>query len=244
AQRTLRGLQELGLARIVTRPTVLTLDGQVAYIQVDDQPNAVASDSSSKNGESAIRIELTPKLSADGRIHVRFHFSRTQSTMETIKLENGKVAPVADIMQAVTTLDIRDQETQAFTLVPHKDCETDAATLPLLAYLPVLGRLAGFGTLTNENSAWVILLTPRIVRPVSYKGRPYDITMEIVEVDANRSVKGIIATPHIVALDGCPGKFQIEGINQVIGVTSEVRGTRQDERHILLSGFTEFKRPL
>src|SRR5262249_43574886 len=37
AQQSLQALAELGLARLVTRPTLLALDGQVAYIHVTDQ---------------------------------------------------------------------------------------------------------------------------------------------------------------------------------------------------------------
>jgi hypothetical protein len=134
----------------------------------------------------------------------------------------------------VTTLETRDQQTVALTLFPANRCQAEVATLPLVAYLPVLGRLAGFGAVTEDNSAWLILLTPRrIVRQAAKKTELdqgnlvyYELNLRVCEGDPNGDLSDskikILANTTLAILDGRQADFVIGNSTPVPGGNNQI----------------------
>jgi type II secretory pathway component GspD/PulD (secretin) len=220
AQQALQRLANLGLAQVVTRPTVLALDGQNAVIQVGGEvavPVAEPADASSVSFvPTGVCMKVTPAIRDNGQVLLAIDSQISRRSEGSIRLENGAQAPVFDMTSATTRVELNDGQTWMFTQSYACACKENAEQLPLLAYVPVFGRLAGFGELTPENSVYLVLVTPQLIPPAAIKDQ-FQFDVRICEGDPDGSQEAgtlkILSTPRIVTLDGREFNFNVGGVS-------------------------------
>jgi Flp pilus assembly secretin CpaC len=218
AMWALRVLTDLGLAQIVTKPTLTTLDGHDAVFQIGNQVAVpvVAADGALKVSyqPTGVCMKITPKIHDVGQIALAVDSLISQRSEGSVVLDNGTQAPIFDATQAIVSQELRDGQTWMFAQSYASACEAADEQLPLLAFMPILNRLAGFNQFTAANSVYLVLVTPHAMAPVAVK-KQYQVDVRICEGDPDGSREAgtlkILASPRLVTLDGRPGDFNVGG---------------------------------
>lgn len=170
-------LQEEGKVRILSRPSVSTLNNQKAIIKVaTDEPffettttlvQGVGSQSSVTTTKVTIGIVLsvTPQISSDGYIIMDIHPSVTDSTRtKEFKTQNVETsAPIVDVRETNTVLRVKDGESILIAGLVKTSSTRQVREVPLLSKIPLLGLLFKRVDDSSKNTELVIKITPRIV---------------------------------------------------------------------------------
>ncbi len=164
-------LKEQGLARLLARPTLVTMSGQEADFLV--------------GGEFPI-----PTQSGDGATSVEFRqfgvmlrFTPTVVGTETITLKvapevstpdyalavysGGVAVPGLKTRRGTTTLQLKDNQTFVMAGLLTEETSTSVQRIPFLGDLPILGALFSSKQFQKNESELVIVVTPHLVRALN-----------------------------------------------------------------------------
>jgi pilus assembly protein CpaC len=169
---TLQALERQGLVRTLAQPNIIALSGETANFLAGGEfpiPTGVA-----VNGQVAIEFKqfgvalaFTPTLLEDGLINLLV--APEVSSLDAaagIDL-NGLRIPGLKVRRARTTLELRDGQTFALAGLIQSDFRDTMNRVPILGRIPILGALFRSGSFERQETELVILVTPRIVRPVT-----------------------------------------------------------------------------
>lgn len=168
----IRALKVQGRIDILSRPQVMTLDSQTAYITVGQNVPLLGSSTLSSTGLSqqnidrkdvGILLTVTPKISPDGRIVMRVNPIISALNPQPVPLGNGQSSFSINQQELQTTVSAYDGETVALGgLITKQDSVTDNK-IPCLGDLPVVGCLFRYRTQTHTKKELLVILTPHIV---------------------------------------------------------------------------------
>ncbi len=170
-----QALERQGLIRTLAQPNIIALSGETANFLAGGEfpvPTGVT-----QNGQITIEFKqfgvalaFTPTLLEDGMINLLV--APEVSSLDPaagIDLNSFRI-PGLKVRRARTTLELRDGQTFALAGLIQNDFRDTINRVPLLGRIPILGALfrsSGFERLETEL---VILVTPRLVRPVAAGG--------------------------------------------------------------------------
>ncbi|MEN9931626.1 MAG: hypothetical protein RIS17_199 [Pseudomonadota bacterium] len=167
----LSALEREGLIRTLAQPNIIALSGETANFLAGGEfpvPVGVA-----VNGQIAIEFKqfgvglaFTPTLLEDGLINLLVS-PEVSSLDATAGIDiNGLRIPGLKVRRARTTLELRDGQTFALAGLIQSDFRDTVNRVPLLGRIPILGALFRSTQFERQETELVILVTPRIVRPV------------------------------------------------------------------------------
>lgn len=167
----LSALERQGLIRTLAQPNIIALSGETANFLAGGEfpvPVGVA-----LNGQIAIEFKqfgvglaFTPTLLEDGLINLLVS-PEVSSLDPTAGIDiNGLRIPGLKVRRARTTLELRDGQTFALAGLIQSDFRDTVNRVPLLGRIPILGALFRSAQFERQETELVILVTPRIVRPV------------------------------------------------------------------------------
>ena len=170
-------LQTEGKVRVLSRPSVSTLNSQKAIIKVatDDvffQTNTLLTvqglaqtNVTQQNVTLGVVLSVTPQIASDGYIIMDVHPTVTDST-QSRTFKSGDVvatAPVVDVRETNTVLRVRDGESIVIAGLVKTKKDREVRRVPLLSSIPVIGVLFQQLKESSQNTELVIKITPRIV---------------------------------------------------------------------------------
>ena len=174
----LKALQEQGSVSVISQPRLRTLNNQTAIMKVGrDEPfftqvsQVVASAGAevSQTGDvlSIITVgtvlSITPQISTNGWISLDISPAIT-SLVDTITSPSGNSsAPVLDIKQTSTIVRVKDGQTIVIGGLIQNSSARSLRKIPLIAEVPLLGKLFQGRFDAKEKKELVIFLTPTIV---------------------------------------------------------------------------------
>ena len=79
---------------------------------------------------------------------------------------NGLVIPGLQTRRARTTVELRDGESFAMAGLLRRDFQDTVRQFPLLGSIPIIGSLFRSTSFAKEETELVIIVTPRLVKPV------------------------------------------------------------------------------
>jgi len=163
---TLKALNEKGLSNILANPSLMTLDRKKAKLVIGDQIpvklERLEADkivSTISYIEAGIVLEFLPKI-----------LNKNQVLLEIKPSVNSIGQVLADGLPAVnsrsveTTVILEDGETLAIGGLIKKDELRTIKEVPILADLPVLGKLFSASEETNIKTELMIFITPEIIK--------------------------------------------------------------------------------
>src|SRR5262249_42210086 len=118
----IRALKTQGRVDVLSRPQVMALDNQTAFINVGKEVPIVTSTTLTATGLSQQNIDrrqvgvilrVTPRISPDGRILMRINPEVSSVDPVPVNLGNGNLGTSLDIQQIETTVSAVDGETVA-----------------------------------------------------------------------------------------------------------------------------------
>ena len=175
----LRALQETRRLEILSRPQVLTLDNQQAFIQVGQRVPRIASTSVNQFGvQNQLTLEnvgliigVTPRISPEGNVVMEIDAEKSKLGPEAEGIpifiaQDGSVvrSPRIDTITAQATVSAADGETIILGGLIARSTRTRHRQVPWLGDIPILKYLFSYDYFDENRTELLIIMTPHIVR--------------------------------------------------------------------------------
>ena len=167
----LSALERIQLTDVQAEPSVTVLDNRPAQILVGVRvPIRIVDVSSPSAGgtgvpratvtfeQTGINLKVTPHVTSNRQVLMDVHAER--SSVQTAPVDIGFTFQT---QQAETQLLVADGETAVIAGLTVTEVVVDKTGIPFLADLPILGKLFGFSSQTENRRDLIILITPHII---------------------------------------------------------------------------------
>jgi pilus assembly protein CpaC len=176
----LDALERKGIITTLAEPTLIALSGDTAsFLAGGEFPIPVAQDAGSGTGGSSNRstitvefkpfgvsLAFTPTVLEDGVINLIVAPEVSSIDPAASITINGLTIPGLQTRRAKTTLELRDGQSFALAGLMRKDFQDTVRQFPILGSIPIIGTLFRSTGFQKEETELVIIVTPRLVRPV------------------------------------------------------------------------------
>lgn len=174
----LDALERKGLVTTLAEPTLVALSGESASFLAGGEfpvPISQGSSGAGQNGGNAITVEykpfgvslaFTPTVLDDGVINMVVAPEVSSIDPSASVTINGLTIPGLQTRRAKTTLELRDGQSFAIAGLLRKDFQSTVRQFPLLGSIPIIGALFSSRGFQRQETELVIIVTPRLVRPV------------------------------------------------------------------------------
>jgi len=173
----LNALERKGAITTLAEPTLVALSGETAsFLAGGEFPVPTAqSGSGTDDTSTAITVEwkpfgvslaFTPTVLADGVINmiVAPEVSSIDPTASVV-INNLRI-PGLQTRRAKTVVELRDGESFAMAGLLRRDFQDTVRQFPILGSIPIIGTLFRSTNFQRDDTELVIIVTPRLVRPV------------------------------------------------------------------------------
>jgi hypothetical protein len=208
----LRALQTQQRVEILSRPQVMTMDNQTAFINIGQEIPIVTQSTLSATGlaqqnidrrQVGVQMTVTPKVLPDGRVLMRI-IPEVSSVIPTpVQLGNGTIGTALNIQRIETTVLAGDGETVVLGGMIQKSDSKNENRVPWWGELPGVGALFRVRTQQKKKTELVVIMTPHVVRcqaDADYiwqqEARKMDWTMsDVVKLHGTAPPIGPLPTP-------------------------------------------------
>jgi pilus assembly protein CpaC len=176
---TLDALERKGLVNTLAEPTLVALSGETAsFLAGGEFPVPVAQDVGGGGGGGAstaltvewkpfgVSLAFTPTVLADGVINLVVAPEVSSIDPSASIVVNNLTIPGLQTRRAKTTIELRDGESFALAGLLRKDFQDTVRQFPILGSLPIIGSLFRSTGFQREETELLMIVTPRLVRPV------------------------------------------------------------------------------
>jgi general secretion pathway protein D len=174
----LRALKQNQRVEVLSRPQVMTLDNQPAFIMVGQAVPQITGTTSTSVGQTnsismtnvGLIMNVTPRISPDGLVVMEIDAVKSDlGPIEQgipVSALNGQIirSPIINTTQAQTTVSALDGQTVVLGGLIQKSKTDFHRKVPWVGDLPVVGRLFRYDGVTNERDELLIIMTPHIVK--------------------------------------------------------------------------------
>jgi MSHA biogenesis protein MshL len=169
----MQAISEQGDVKVLSSPTISTLNNQKAIIRVGNQDvffitGAVATQTTvtqiiqPMTIDIGIILDVTPQIAEDGTIIMNIHPSITDKTGEKTTPDGKSTFPLLSVRETDTTVRVRDGQTIIIAGLMQERTTENYTGVPVLQSLPLMGGLFRYKTETKRNSELVIMITPTL----------------------------------------------------------------------------------
>ena len=169
----MQAIEEQGDVKILSSPTLSTLNNQKAIIRVGNQDvffitGAVSTQTTvtqiiqPQTIDIGIILDVTPQISEDGTIIMNIHPSITEKTGEKTTPDGKTTFPLLSVRETDTTVKVRDGQTIIIAGLMAEKKEDGYIGVPYLQSIPLLGSLFRYKTSVKRNTELVIMITPTL----------------------------------------------------------------------------------
>jgi MSHA type pilus biogenesis protein MshL len=169
----MQAISEQGDVKVLSSPTISTLNNQKAVIRVGNQDvffitGAVATQTTvtqiiqPMTIDIGIILDVTPQIAEDGTIIMNIHPSITDKTGEKTTPDGKSTFPLLSVRETDTTVRVRDGQTIIIAGLMQERTQENYTGVPVLQSVPLMGGLFRYKTQTKSNSELVIMITPTL----------------------------------------------------------------------------------
>jgi MSHA biogenesis protein MshL len=169
----MQAIAEQGDVKVLSSPTISTLNNQKAVIRVGNQDvyfitgavstqTAVTQIVQPMTIDIGILLDVTPQIAEDGTIIMNIHPSITDKTGEKTAPDGKSTFPLLSVRETDTTVRVRDGETIIIAGLIQERIEESYTGVPVLQSLPLMGGLFRYKTGVKRNAELVIMITPTL----------------------------------------------------------------------------------
>jgi pilus assembly protein CpaC len=166
----IRALRQTGSFQSLAEPNLIAYNGKEAsFLAGGEFPvpmvNALGQ-VSIQFKEFGVRLNFTPTIAGDLiRLHVRPEVSSLDFN-NGITLSGFRI-PALQTRRAETEVELRDGQSFAIAGLLDNVAQTDRAAIPILSQIPIIGNLFKSKAERQERTELLVLITPRLVRPLN-----------------------------------------------------------------------------
>jgi pilus assembly protein CpaC len=169
----LKALKQTGYFQSLAEPNLIAYNGQEAsFLAGGEFPIPVVQGGGGINTvtimfkEFGVRLNFRPTIAGDLiRLRVRPEVSSLDFN-NGILLEGFRI-PALTTRRAETEVELRDGQSFAIAGLIDNESQTDSAAVPVLSQLPVIGALFKSKSDRKERTELLVIVTPRLVRPLN-----------------------------------------------------------------------------
>ncbi|KAG1650070.1 hypothetical protein GQR58_028394 [Nymphon striatum] len=175
-----RAMEQAGVMKTLSTPTLTAVSGETAVFDVGGTYNVISGSDAGEDGityefkeiDYGVGLEFTPVVLSPGRISLKIKTSVSEPTTEgTVSLSVGGSAPATNVLsirrrEADTTVELPSGGSMMIAGLIRDDVRQVVSGFPGLSKLPVLGALFRSRDFVRNESELVIMVTPYLVRPV------------------------------------------------------------------------------
>jgi len=169
----MQAIAEQGDVKVLSSPTISTLNNQKAIIRVGNQDVFFITGAISTQYtvtqiiqpmtiDIGIILDVTPQIAEDGTIIMNIHPCVTDKTGEKTTPDGKSTFPLLSVRETDTTVKVRDGQTIIIAGLMQEKNEEHYTGVPVLQSLPLMGGLFRYRTETKRNSELVIMITPTL----------------------------------------------------------------------------------
>ena len=175
---TLTAAEAEGNLRIISRPSIVTLNNETSTIQslrivritlptgttnIASGPSAAAGSAvATETVNIGITLSVTPQVSSDGFVLMKIEVKSSSIATNTL---GGSVIPFDELSrEAISNVLVRDGETVVIGGIMKDTRKQDESGVPYLKDIPVIGWLFKTISLQKDFEELMIFITPRIIR--------------------------------------------------------------------------------
>ena len=169
----LSALSSTGLSEILAQPTLLVRSGdEASFLAGGEVPVPVPQGGGNANGiaiayrEFGVRLNVAADVRSDKRIVLKLTPEVSELDYANGVRMQGYLVPGLRRRSATTTVELGSGQSFAIAGLNYTSSGTTSENLPLLADLPVIGRLFRRTQKAGERQELVIIATPRLVDPL------------------------------------------------------------------------------
>jgi pilus assembly protein CpaC len=176
-QMAFSAAKEKGLAKVLAEPTLTTLSGQEAkFLSGGEFPIPVPQDRGRITidfKEFGIGLAFVPVVLASNQINLTLNVSVSELSSENAVLlddpgvSSSFLVPSLTKRSANATVELADGETIGIAGLISEDIRAVVTKFPGLGSLPILGALFRSQSYQQGESELVIMVTPRLARPIA-----------------------------------------------------------------------------
>ncbi|HEY4682365.1 MAG TPA: type II and III secretion system protein family protein [Candidatus Acidoferrales bacterium] len=170
---TIRALQQKNLLQILAEPNLLTQIGKEAsFLAGGEFPFPVVQAGLTGNAitiqfkEFGVRLNFTPTLAEDGKIHLKVRPEVSALDFANALSISGFLIPALSTRRVETEMDLGDGQSFAIAGLVDDRLTQIVQKIPILGDIPILGQLFRSRSLNKTKTELLVLVTPRIVKPL------------------------------------------------------------------------------
>jgi pilus assembly protein CpaC len=168
----IKALKQKGYFQSLAEPNLIAYNGQEAsFLAGGEFPIPFVSGGLTNTisivfKEFGVRLKFRPTIAGD---LIRLHVAPEVSSLDFnngILLEGFRI-PAITARRAETEVELRDGQSFAIAGLINNESQNDVAALPILSQLPIIGSLFKSSADRKERTELLVIVTPRLVRPLN-----------------------------------------------------------------------------
>jgi pilus assembly protein CpaC len=166
-----KALKQTGYFQSLAEPNLIAYNNQEAsFLAGGEFPVPVVSGAAGSVSvtykEFGVRLNFKPTIAGD---LIRLHVKPEVSSLDFNNgvLLQGFRIPALTTRRAETEVELRDGQSFAIAGLINNDSQTDVAAVPILSQLPIVGNLFRTKADRKERTELLVIVTPRLVRPLN-----------------------------------------------------------------------------
>ena len=170
---TIKSLHQQNLLEILAEPNLLAIDGQEAsFLAGGEFPFPVVQGGANfavsiQFKEFGVRLTFLPKIQKNGKIRLQVAPEVSSLDFSNGLSLSGFLVPALSTRRAKTEVELADGQSFAIAgLIDNRLTEV-ASKVPGLGDIPFIGKLFQSHSLNRTNSELLVMVTPRLVRPLA-----------------------------------------------------------------------------
>jgi len=171
---TIKDLQQKNVLQILAEPNLLTATGKEAsFLAGGEFPYPVVQPGLGSNAitiqfrEYGIRLTFTPTIMENGQIHLKVKPEVSALDYSNALTISGFTIPAISTKRVESEMELGDGQSFAIAGLVDDRVTRLLSRVPGIGDLPVLGQLFRSQSFSKSKTELLILITPRIVKPLS-----------------------------------------------------------------------------
>lgn len=162
-----------GTTNLLANPSIRVRSREKAKVHIGEKLPVFTTTSTANVGTSAsvsyldvgLKLDVEPTVQRDGDVTIRVGLE-VSNVVREVAGPSSSLAYLVGTRSSSTVLRLRDGETQVLAGLINDEDRRSAKGVPGLASAPLIGRLFGAQSDTRNKTEVVMLITPRILRPL------------------------------------------------------------------------------
>jgi type II secretion system protein D len=168
----LRALENDGRLEVLSRPQILTADNQPAMVNIGQRIPLITDSQTTPQGAQinqfryenvGVNLTVTPRITGDGFVRIDVATTNSSLSSTQVQINQNATVPIIDERLATTTVSVQSGKTVVIGGLISSTSDSRNKKVPVLARIPVLGKLFSSSAVKDEKRELLIFLTPQIL---------------------------------------------------------------------------------